>query len=170
MIVNFSQLIILQILSIYGSFLMPLKIFLYLLRLIEIPSIDKDRGVGSILLTCWVVADWLLSLLVILVNLTYLRSFGGYLGPSGVGNAQGSSDVFAKIDGYSEQAIEVGFHCFAILSATSTKYEGKNQALTSLETDALFYTFYLIRVALALTMNSIYFIELPFFNKFTERL
>ena len=125
MVMNFSQLIVLKILSIYGNILMPLKIFLYLLRLIEIPSIDKETGIGSIILTCWVIADWLLSLVVILVCLTYLRSLGGYLGPSGVGNAQGSSDIFAKMDGFAEQAIEVGFHCFAILSATSTKFEGE---------------------------------------------
>jgi hypothetical protein len=124
-IVNFSQVIVLQILSIYGSILMPLKIFLYLLRLIEIQSIDKEASIGSIILTCWVIADWLISLVVILISLTYLRSLGGYLGASGVGNSQGSSDVFAKMDGFAEQAIEVGFHCFAILSATSTKFEGK---------------------------------------------
>lgn len=125
-VVNFSQIVVLQLLSIYGSILMPLKIFLYLLRLIEIPSIDKETaGIGSIILTCWVIADWIVSLAVILVCLTYLRSLGGYLGPSGVGNAKGSSDVFAKMDGFAEQAIEVGFHCFAILSATSTKFEGK---------------------------------------------
>ena len=125
-VVNFSSLIVLQLLSIYGSILMPLKIFLYLLRLIEIPSIDKETaGIGSIILTCWVIADWIVSLAVILVSLTYLRSLGGYLGPSGAGNAKGSSDVFAKMDGFAEQAIEVGFHCFAILSATSTKFEGE---------------------------------------------
>lgn len=39
-----------------------------------------------------------------------------------------------------------------------------------LDKDALFYTFYLVRIVLILTMNTIYFYELPFFNKYTERL
>lgn len=171
-VVNFSQLVVIKILQIYGSIIMPLKIFIYLVRMAEIMNSTGNNGVMSILLSCWITADWLLSLLVVLITHTFLRSLGGYLGPSGIGNSQGSSDIFAKMDGYAEQLVEFGFQIFCILTSVSARIRGKLNGLLpdTLDNQTIYWVFYLIRVGILLSMIVIYFVEMPYFNKFTEKL
>jgi hypothetical protein len=87
---------------------MPCKLGLYLLRLITIPNVETEKTVLTYLLTIWVLIDWAITIFILMSAFTYLRSLGGHLGASGIGNSSNSSDVWAKMTGYSEYINELG--------------------------------------------------------------
>jgi hypothetical protein len=101
-ILNFCYNIITFIIGMYGIFIMPCKLGLYLLRLITFPNVETDQNVLSYLLTVWVIIDWMVTIFILMVNFIYLRSYGGHLGPSGSGNIAGPIDSWGKMKGISE--------------------------------------------------------------------
>ena len=121
---NFANVILVCFLSIYSNVIMPLKTLVFLLRLLVIPDMNKQSDVMGYIMSSWVLADWIISLIVDLIKFSYLRSLGGHLGASGVGNSSSSSDTWGKMNGYSEEAVEIGLISFAVLTALSTNYEG----------------------------------------------
>lgn len=160
-LMNFSYVALISFISIYSNIIMPMKTLVYLLRLFVIPRIDKNSSVVGLILNCWIVGDWFLTLVVNMLKYSYLRSLGGHLGASGVGNSSSSSDIWGKMQGYSEEVVEVGFIIFALFTTIVSGLD---------DNTIIFYVFYILRLLTLAMMNIIYLRELPFFNKLTEKL
>lgn len=121
-----------------------MKILVYLLRLLVVPKINTTQDVMSFVLTSWIIADWIISIIIEMIKFSYLRSLGGHLGASGVGNSSSSSDIWGKMNGYSEEAVEIGFILFSVLTAFSSDFESKHPLIHSITNSNLFRQFCLL--------------------------
>ncbi len=86
---------------------MPCKLWLYLLN-ITISNEESGKTILSYLLTFWCLLDWGITIFVLMVIYSYLRSWGGNLGDLGINNNKMICEIWAKMAGKTEQVVEIG--------------------------------------------------------------